>query len=79
MKKTPKFDLIGSLRSYFKLTPYMPIMQWIDANINLVDDVSSQRDKPDFTQYPYQVEILKQWEDLGVRKTVTVMACEQLR
>lgn len=77
-KKQETFNLIQSIRDYFSIVPYSPIMPWIEKNINLVDDVSSQRDRPDFSQYPYQVDILKQWEDLDSRKTVTVMACEQL-
>ena len=79
MKITKQFDIIDSLKSFFKIQPFMPIMEWIDKNITLVDDVSSEADKPDFTQYPYQVEILKQWEDLSCRKHVVIMSCEQLR
>ena len=79
MKLVKQFDIIDSLRSFFKIQPFMPIMEWIDKNITLVDDVSSEADKPDFTQYPYQVEILKQWEDLSCRKHVVIMSCEQLR
>lgn len=79
MKQKQRFNLINSVREFFTLTPFMPIIQWIEKNISLVDDVSSQRDRPDFSLYPYQLEVLKQWEDLDVRKTVVVMACEQLR
>lgn len=77
--KKPQFNLIQSIRDYFKITPYSPIMDWIKNNITLVDDVSSERDKPDFDLYKYQVDILKQWEDFNVRKHVTVVACEQTR
>jgi len=56
----------------------MPIIPWIEQNISLADDISSELDKPDFTRYPYQIEILKQWEDLSCRKHVIVMCCEQL-
>jgi len=78
MKPKKSFSLVQAIRSYFKITPYMPIMQWIEKNISLVDDVSSERDVPDFTLYPYQVEILKTWEDMSTRKKVVVMASEQL-
>lgn len=79
MKKIKQFNFIESVKSYFKLQPFMEIMPWIEKNISLADDVSSERDKPDFTQYPYQVEILKQWQDLNIRKHVIVVSCEQLR
>ena len=54
-------------------------MPWIEKNITMVDDVSSEKDRPDFGMYPYQIDILKQWEDLGMRKHVTVVMCEQMR
>ena len=60
------------------MTPFMPIIPWIENNISLAEDVSSERDHIDFSQYPYQVEILKQWEDLSIRKHVVVMMCEQM-
>jgi len=78
MKKKPKFDLIASLRGYFNITPYMPIIEWIETYITYSDDVSSEKDKPDFSQYPYQVEPLKAWEDLTSRKQITVVSCEQM-
>lgn len=77
--KHKEFDFIEAVRGYFKLTPYMPIISWVNAYINYTDDVSAERDKPDFSQYPYQIEPLKQWEDLSIRKHVTVMMCEQMR
>ena len=78
-KPKPPFDLIGSIRGYFKLTPYMPIMEWIDSVISYADEVSAEKDKPDFSEYPYQVPILQTWEDMDVRKHVTVVSCEQMR
>ncbi len=79
MKPKKSFSLTQAIRSYFKLQAFMPIIPWIEKNISLVDDVSSERDVPDFTLYPYQVEILKTWEDMSTRKKVVVMASEQLR
>lgn len=78
MKKVQQFNLIESIKDYFNIQPFMEIMPWIEKNINLSDDVSSERDHPDFSQYPYQIEILKQWEDLNVRKHVIVVSCEQM-
>ena len=78
MKKNNDFDFIQSLKNFFNIAPYMPIMEWIDENVNLIDDVSSEHNKPDFSQYPYQVEILKQWEKIDSRKVVTVVAAEQM-
>lgn len=79
MKKTERFNLIEAIRGYFRIQPFMEILPWIERSINLSDDVSSERDRPDFTQYPYQIEILRQWEDLNVRKHVIVVSCEQMR
>lgn len=45
----------------------------------MVDDVSSENDHVDFDQYPYQIEILENWEDMSIRKHVTVCSCEQMR
>ena len=78
-KPKPIFDLIGSMRSFFKLTPYMPIISWAQTFISYADDVSAERDRPDFAEYPYQLEILKCWEDMEIRKHVTVVSCEQMR
>ena len=79
MKKTERFNLIEAIRGYFRIQPFMEILPWIERSINLSDDVSSERDRPDFTQYPYQIEVLRQWEDMGVRKHVIVVSCEQMR
>lgn len=79
MKQVKKFDLVEAIRGYFSITPYMPIMKWIESYINYSDDVSAERDRPAFEQYPYQVEPIRQWEDLSIRKHVTVVACEQMR
>ena len=79
MKKTSVFSLTDAIRGYFSIQPFMEIMPWIERNINLADDVSSERDRPVFSQSPYQVEILRQWEDMGVRKHVIVVSCEQMR
>ena len=78
-KPKAAFDLIGSIRSYFKLTPFQDIISWVEKYISYADDVSAERDRPDFTEYPYQVDIIKAWEDMDVRKHVTVVSCEQMR
>ena len=78
MKQVKTFNLVESIEDYFNITPYMPIMEWISKYINYADDVSAERDRPDFAQYPYQVEPIKQWEDLDCRKHVTVMMSEQM-
>ena len=43
-----QFDITQNIREYFNITPFQDIMPWIEANINMADDVSSERDKPDF-------------------------------
>ena len=45
----------------------------------LVGDVSAERNHLDFSLYPYQIDVIKEWEDLDSIKTVTVVACEQMR
>jgi len=79
MKQIKHFDLVESIKSYFKMTPYQEIIPWIEKNITLVDDVSSERDNVDFSKYCYQVPILKTWEDFNKRKIVTVVSVEQIR
>ena len=79
MKKKEQFNLIEAIKDYFNIMAYMPIIPWIEKNITMVDDVSSEKDKPDFSMYPYQIDVLKQWEDLSIRKHVTVVMCEQMR
>lgn len=78
-KRAEKVDLVAEVKKYFNITAFSPIIPWIEKNVSMVDDVSSERDRPDFSMYPYQVPILKQWEDLDIRKHVTVVMCEQMR
>ena len=77
MKK--KFDLIGAIRDFFEITPYQDIIMWAEKNIDFSKDVSAERNYLDFDLYPYQVDIIKEWEDLNSIKTVTVVAPEQMR
>ena len=80
LKKTQQdFNIIDSIRDYFKLRPFMPIIPWAESTISYAEDVSSERDHTDFSKYPYQIEVLRQWEDLNVRKHVTLVSCEQMR
>lgn len=73
-----RFDLIKGIREYFELYPYQGIIEWAEKNIDFSSDVSSQRDRLDFNLYPYQVDILRQWEDTTSIKTITVVAPEQM-
>lgn len=77
-KPQPVFDLVGSIKGYFRLTPFQEIIPWLEKNITLVDDVSSERDSVDFSKYCYQVPILKTWQDFNRRKIVTVVSVEQI-
>ena len=39
------------------------------------EEISAERNKLDFTQYPYQVPIIKEWENKGKKiKTIVVVA-----
>ena len=77
MKK--KFDLIGSVRNFFDITPYEHIIPWAKKNIDFSKDVSAERNYLDFDLYPYQVDIIKEWEDLNSIKSVVVCMPEQMR
>lgn len=76
--KTAKFELIPEIRKFFEIQAFQSIIPWAEQNINFSNDISAQRNKLDFSLYPYQKEILQQWEDLNHIKTVTVVAPEQL-
>ena len=74
-----KFNLIGAIRDFFEITPFEHIIPWAEKNIDFSKDVSAERNYLDFDLYPYQVDIIKEWEDLDSIKTVTVVAPEQMR
>lgn len=76
--KKHQFDLIKEIRKFFEIQAFQSIIPWAEKNINFSNDISAQRNFLDFSLYPYQVDILKQWEDLNHIKTVTVVAPEQL-
>lgn len=73
-----KFNLCDAIRKYFSIQPYMEIIPWAEKYINFSNDISAQRNSLDFSLYPYQIDILKQWQDLEHIKTVTVCAPQQM-
>ena len=77
--KKEKFNLIKEIRKFFEIQAFESIIPWAEKNINFSNDISAQRNFLDFSLYPYQVDILKQWEDLKHIKNVTVVAPEQCR
>ena len=79
MRMKKKFDLIGSVRNFFDITPYEHIIPWAEKNIDFSKDVSAERNYIDFDLYPYQVDIIKEWEDLNSIKSVVVCMPEQMR
>lgn len=77
-KKAQKFDLIEHIKRYFNLTPYQPIVQWCQKNIDFSQQISAERNKLDFNLYPYQKPILKQWQNQKKKiKTIVVVAPQQ--
>ena len=79
LKKYIPFDLCQHIKRYFNITPYQPIVQWCQKNIDFSDQISAERNKLDFDLYPYQVPILKEWQmKPGVIKTIVVVAVEQV-
>ena len=77
--KKEKFNLIKEIRKFFSIQAYTDIISWSEKNINFSNDISAQRNFLDFSLYPYQVDILKQWEDLNHRKEVVICSPEQMR
>lgn len=78
LKKLQNFNLIEHIKQYFKITPYQDIISWAEKNIDFSDDVSAERNKLDFNLYPYQIPILKEWQNEGKKiKTIVVVAPEQ--
>ena len=55
----------------------MGIIEWAEKYIDFSDDVSAQRTKLDFSAYPYQVDMLRAFEDLEHIKQVVICAPEQ--
>lgn len=72
------FNLIQKIRSFFEIQAFQNIIPWAEKNINFSSDISAERNCLDFSLYPYQIDVIKQWEDLNSIKTVTVVAPEQM-
>lgn len=78
-KKFVEFNLIDHIRRYFNITPYQPIIEWCQKNIDFSQQISAERNKLDFELYPYQVPIIKEWQnEKKTIKTIVVVAPEQL-
>lgn len=79
LKKIEHFDQIGEIFRYFSIKPFEHIIEWAQKNINFSDDVSNERDRLDFDTFPYQIDPIKEWEDLNTIKTVTLVFPQQRR
>jgi hypothetical protein len=79
VKKTQTFNLSEEIRRYFDIQSFESIIPWAEKNIDFSKDISAQRNRLDFNLYPYQKEVIQQWEDLDHIKTITVCAPEQMR
>ena len=77
--KKKHFNLIEEIRKFFEIQAFQSIIPWAEKNINFSNDISAQRNFLDFSLYPYQVDILKQWEDLKHIKEVVICSPEQMR
>lgn len=78
-RKFKQFNLIDHIRRYFNITPYQPIIEWCQKNIDFSQQISAERNKLDFDLYPYQVPIIKEWQnEKKTIKTIVVVAPEQL-
>lgn len=77
-KKVEEYNLIEHIRKYFAITPFKPIIEWCEQNIDFSQQISAQRNRLDFDLYPYQKDILKEWQmKPGIIKTIVVVAPEQ--
>jgi phage terminase large subunit GpA-like protein len=76
--KKQTFNLSDEIRKYFDIQSFEHIIPWAEHNIDFSKDISAQRNRLDFDLYPYQKEVISQWEDLDHIKTVTVVAPEQM-
>lgn len=78
MKTKEEFNLIDKIRQYFQLYPYVPIIEWCEKYIDYSADISAQRNKINFQQYPYQKAVIEELEmKKGVIKNVVFVAPEQ--
>ena len=77
-KRVEEYNLIENIKKYFSITPYKDIITWVQENIDFSQQISAQRNKLDFDLYPYQKEILQQWQmKPGVIKNIVVVAPQQ--
>lgn len=77
-KKFVEFDLIEHIRRYFNIQPYQDIISWCQQYIDFSQQISAERNKLDFQLYPYQVPILKEWQnEKKTIKTIVVVAPQQ--
>ena len=80
-KKKTVFNLVSSMRKFFDLQAFVPIIPWAKKNINFSSDVSAQRNFLDFDLYPYQLDPIQQWESLldqNSIKEVVIVSPEQM-
>lgn len=54
------------------------VIEWIEENVNLSEDISSERSKIDFTLSPFLVDPLRMWDFSGKIREVVVCGPEQM-
>lgn len=79
LKPIQRYELISEIRSFFDIKPFEHIIPWAEKNINFAGDVSAERDRLDFSMFPYQIAPIKEWEDLHSIKKVTFVCVQQGR
>lgn len=69
--------LAESMRSFLEVTPYQPIVEWVETNIDfsLVPGAAFRR--IDFEMYPHTREPISMWEFDGKIRELTVCGIEQ--
>lgn len=71
--------LSNSIQSYFQIKEWKDIISFAQQDIDLSGDISSAKDRIQFQNYPYMIDILKSCViEKGVRKQVVLMGIDQL-
>lgn len=72
-----EFNLCNEIRGFFNITPYLPIVEWAQKNIDFSSDTGSQRNHFDINLTPHLKEILESTQFKNKIKQITVCGIEQ--
>ena len=69
--------LAESMRSFLEVTPYQPIAEWVETNIDFSMVPGAAFRRIDFEMYPHTREPISMWEFDGKIRELTVCGIEQ--